>query len=207
MPRFAPLIKKLLVAPALLLALACPLGLVAQDTPQAKQIGPSILIRWQGKPGVSRYRLQLATDEAFKDIVFDQAVVGRQHVVKELPPGNYFWRVAPAAGETGAYSIPTRVTLGDKPGRVEVADVVMPADTGGWRTATGEVVRPVPASLRSGGVVDLVAVNSEGTIYAVDGVSGIALWTARYRPDAKRGDAPGESPKPFVPLVLRKGEG
>lgn len=207
MPRFAPLIKQLLVAPALLLALACPPGLAAQETPQARQVGPSILIRWTGTPGVARYRLQLATDEAFKDIVFDQAVVGRQYVVKELPPGSYFWRVAPAAGETGAYSAPARVTLGDTPGKVEVPDVVMPPDTGGWRTATGEVARPVPASLRSGGVVDLVAVNTEGTIYAVDGVSGIALWTARYRPDAKRGDAAGENPKPFVPLVLRRGEG
>jgi hypothetical protein len=83
----------------------------------------------------------------------------------------------------------------------------MPADTGGWRTATGEVLRPVPAPLRTGGVIDLIAVNSEGTIYAVDGVSGIALWTGRYRPDAKRGDPAGENPKPFVPLVLRRRDG
>ncbi|HEU4595952.1 MAG TPA: PQQ-binding-like beta-propeller repeat protein [Pyrinomonadaceae bacterium] len=211
MSRFAPLNAKLLLPLTLLflLALACPLSLAAQDTtPQAKQVGPSILIRWQGTPGIARYRLQLATDEAFKDIVFDRAVVGRQYVVKELPPGNYFWRVAPAAGETGSYSTPTRVTLGDAPsGVVAVADVVMPADTGGWRTATGDVLRPVPAALRSGGVVDLVAVNAEGTIYAVDGVSGIALWTARYRPEARRGDAAGESPKPFAPLVLRQSQG
>ncbi len=209
MSRFAPLNAKLFLPAALLLALASPFSFAAQDAPpQPRQVGPSILIRWQGKPGIARYRLQLATDEAFKDIVFDRAVVGRQYVVRELPPGNYFWRVAPAAGETGAYSTPTRVTLGDSPaGVVAVADVVMPADTGGWRTATGNVTRPVPAALRTGGVVDLVAVNSEGTVYAVDGVSGIALWTARYRPDARRGDASGESPKPFAPLVLRRGAG
>jgi hypothetical protein len=208
MPRFAPLLRKLLLPPALVAALLCQAGYAAQDTPQPRQVGPSMLIRWQGKPGVARYRLQLATDEAFKDIVFDQAVVGRQYVVKELPPGNYFWRVAPAAVETGAYSKPTPVTLGEAPGGVvAVPDVVVPSDTGGWRTATGDVTRPVPASLRSGGVVDLIAVNSEGTIYAVDGVSGIALWTARYRPDARRGDAAGESPKPFTPLVVRAREG
>src|SRR3712207_887922 len=64
------------------------------QTPAARQLEPSILVRWQGRPGINRYRLQLATDERFEDIVFDQAVEGRQHVVKGLPPGNYFWRVA-----------------------------------------------------------------------------------------------------------------
>ncbi len=209
MPRLAPLSKKLLLPAALFLALVCQAAGIAaaQNTPPPGQSGPSVLIRWTGKPGIARYRLQLATDEAFKDIVFDRAVVGRQYVVRELPPGNYFWRVAPAAGETGAYSKPARVTLGDTPSEVvAVADVVMPADTGGWRTATGDVARPVPASLRGGGVVDLIAVNAEGTIYAVDGVSGIALWTARYRPDARRGDPAGENPKPFAPLVVRKSE-
>ncbi|MCA1634737.1 MAG: PQQ-binding-like beta-propeller repeat protein [Acidobacteria bacterium] len=203
-PRFASLIKKFLLTHALLLTLVGPASLAQNKRPQPpRQVGPSILVRWQGKPGVERYRLQLATDEAFKDIVFDQAVIGRQHVVRELPPGNYFWRVAPAAGETGAYSTPARVTLGNT-GGVEVPDVRMPADTGGWQTATGDVMRPVPAQLRAGGIVDVVGVNAEGMIYAVDGVSGIALWTARYRPDARRGDAVGESPTtPFAPLVLR----
>jgi len=202
-PRFAPLSKMFLLTPALLLALVAPASFAQVNTRQTpRQVGPSILVRWQGKPGVERYRLQLATDEAFKDIVFDQAVVGRQHVVRELPPGNYFWRVAPAAGETGIYSTPARVTLGNTAG-VEVADVRAPADTGGWRTATGDVPRPVPAQLRAGGIVDVVGVNAEGMIYALDGVSGIALWTSRYRPDARRGDAVGENPTPFAPLVLR----
>jgi outer membrane protein assembly factor BamB len=200
--RLAPLITKFFLTTFILSALTCPASLAQQAAPQPRQIGPSILIRWQGKPGIQRYRLQLSTDEAFKDIVFDQAVVGRQHVVKDLPPGNYFWRVAPAAVETGAYSTPARVTLGEKAG-VAVADVVAPPDMGGWRTATGDVTRPVPAQLRTGGVVDVVAVNAEGNIYAVDGVSGIALWTSRFRPDARRGDAAGESPTPFAPIILR----
>src|SRR4051794_28906914 len=51
------------------------------QTPKAQQLPPSILVRWQGRPGVNRYRLQLATDEKFEDIVFDQAVEGRQYVV------------------------------------------------------------------------------------------------------------------------------
>src|SRR5688500_8275294 len=143
----------------------------------ARQATSSVLIRWQGKPGVERYRLQLATDARFNDIVFDQAVVGRQHVVKELTPGRYYWRVAPAAKETGAYSRATEVV-------VVASNVVAPADLGGWRTATGEVLRPVSAQLRAGGVVDLVGVNREGTTYAIDGANGVTLWSARYRPDA-----------------------
>src|SRR5215212_11769307 len=84
------------------------------QTPTAHQLEPSILVRWQGRPGVNRYRLQLATDEKFEDVVFDQAVEGRQHVVKGLPPGNYFWRVAPAAAETSiSYTTPERVTLSE----------------------------------------------------------------------------------------------
>src|SRR3954452_21897606 len=31
------------------------------QTPTAQQLPPSILVRWQGRPGVNRYRLQLST--------------------------------------------------------------------------------------------------------------------------------------------------
>lgn len=155
---------------------------------QAREIGPSILIRWQGRPGVERYRLQLATDEAFTDIVFDQAVQGRQYVVKGLPPGNYFWRVAAAAAETSAaYSRPERVTMTATGASVEPSSVVLPADTAGWRTATGEVVRLVPAPLRTGQVFDFVGVGADGRVFAVDGASGISLWTARFNPQPSAG--------------------
>src|ERR1700749_2362266 len=43
------------------------------QTPTARQLEPSILVRWQGRPGINRYRLQLATDEKFEEGVFDQA--------------------------------------------------------------------------------------------------------------------------------------
>ncbi|MBV9925077.1 MAG: VCBS repeat-containing protein [Acidobacteria bacterium] len=169
--------------------------------PVATQLPPSILVRWQGKPGINRYRLQLATDEKFEDIVFDQAVEGRQYVVKDLPPGNYFWRVAPAAAETSiAYSTPERVTLGTEP-KVAVASVVMPADATGWRVATGEVVKVAPASLRPGGVVDFVGLGADGRVFAVDGASGISLWTSRYNPAAGN-QSPGPASVSFEPLVV-----
>jgi hypothetical protein len=174
------------------------------QTPVAQQLPPSILVRWQGRPGINRYRLQLATDEKFEDVVFDQAVEGRQYVVKGLPPGNYFWRVAAAAVETSiSYTKPERVTLSESAKGVEVASVVMPADnTAGWRTATGEVARLVPASLRSGGVTDYVGVASDGRTFAVDGASGISLWTARFNSTATNAAASDVKGVAFSPLVI-----
>ncbi|HEX6622776.1 MAG TPA: FG-GAP-like repeat-containing protein [Pyrinomonadaceae bacterium] len=166
------------------------------DEAAARQATSSILIRWQGKPGVERYRLQLATDARFNDIVFDQAVVGRQHVVRELTPGRYYWRVAPAAKETGTYSAATEIV-------VVASNAVAPAQLGGWRTATGEVLRPVSAQLRSGGVVDLVGVNREGTTYAIDGANGGTLWAARYRPDAGAEQGGGDVSR-FGPVLMQQ---
>jgi outer membrane protein assembly factor BamB len=172
------------------------------QTPAATQLPPSILVRWQGKPGVDRYRLQLATDERFEDVVFDQAVEGRQYVVRDLPPGNYFWRVAPAAAETSvSYSTPERVSLGSEQ-KVSVASVVMPADATGWRVATGEVLRLAPASLRTGGVFDFVGVGPDGRVFAVDGASGISLWTSRFNPRAAAGQPSEAKEVTFDPLVF-----
>jgi outer membrane protein assembly factor BamB len=177
------------------------------QTPTAQQLPPSILVRWQGRPGVNRYRLQLATDERFEDIVFDQAVEGRQYVVKGLPPGNYFWRVAAAAAETSvSYTKPERVTLSEAATGVEVASVVMPADAG-WRTATGEAARLVPASLRAGGVTDFVGVSPDGRVFAVDGASGISLWTARFNPTATAAATNEVKSVSFSPLVVASSQG
>jgi outer membrane protein assembly factor BamB len=177
------------------------------QTPTAQQLPPSILVRWQGRPGVNRYRLQLATDERFEDIVFDQAVEGRQYVVKGLPPGNYFWRVAAAAAETSvSYTKPERVTLSEAATGVEVASVVMPADAG-WRTATGEVARLVPASLRAGGVTDFVGISPDGRVFAVDGASGISLWTARFNPTATAAATNEVKSISFTPLVVSSSQG
>jgi outer membrane protein assembly factor BamB len=173
----------------------------SNQKPSAPPVPPSILVRWPGKSGINRYRLQLATDEKFEDVVFDQAVEGRQYVVKDLPPGNYFWRVAPAAAETSlTYSRPERVTLGSS-AKVEVASVVMPADAAGWRVATGEVAKVAPANLRPGGVVDFVGLGADGRVFAVDGASGISLWTSRYHTAA---GAQTSSPTAvnFEPLVV-----
>jgi hypothetical protein len=176
-----------------------------QQKPQAQQSAPAILVRWEGKPGIDRYRLQLATDENFKDIVFDQAVEGRQYLVRGLPPGDYFWRVAPAAAETSvSYTRPERVELSSTTKGVEVANVLMPSDSTGWRTATGDVATLVPAQLRTGPVIDFVGVGTDGRAFAVDGASGISLWNARY--GAGAATASGGVPA-FTPVVVRAKQG
>src|SRR5256714_9538235 len=174
-----------------------------QQTPQAQEVTPSILVRWEGKPGVNRYRLQVARDREFQAVVLGQAVEGRQYVVKGLPPGDYFWRVAPAAAETStAYSQPERVNLSGSSQKVAVAIVVMPSDSSGWRTATGEVVRLVPAQLRTGAVVDFVGVSSDARTFAVDGASGISLWTARYNTTAGAATPADSKASSFAPILV-----
>ncbi|MGB7924004.1 MAG: hypothetical protein WCF57_12225, partial [Pyrinomonadaceae bacterium] len=107
----------------------------------ARQVADSALIRWSGRPGIKRYRLQLARDEKFTDIIFDRAVTGLEYRVTELPPGSYYWRVAPAAGETGIYSTPAPVQVGSSSSSSGGAAgaALTPADNTGWRTATGNV--------------------------------------------------------------------
>ena len=179
-----------------------------EASPFAAQLGYA-RIAWDGKPKISRYRLQLARNEKFDDIVFDKLVEGREYKVTEIPPGSYFWRVAPAAGETGAYSKPIPVTVSG-PGKAETTEVTKPTVLGppadiGWRTATGIIEQPVAALLRAGSSHDLVGVNSYGMIYAISGENGVALWSARYRPSAKKGEPTNSDGSPaFAPVLIEK---
>jgi PQQ-like domain len=164
------------------------------------------LVRWRGRAGVERYRLQVARDREFRDIVFDRAVIGFEYQV-ELPPGdNFFWRVAPAAQEAAEYSTPEPVVLnGSTSASVGGLLLRSPTDIG-WQAFTGEVLRPQPAPLRGASATDVVAVNAEGTIFALDGVNGSALWTARYKPNARRDDPPVRPSNVFTPIVVRPTE-
>ena len=80
-------------------------GLVTgQSNTQTDNSGMPTNLRWGPRPGVSRYRLQLALDVGFADIVFDRVVTGNERQVTELPPGKYFWRVAPLTKTLGDFS-------------------------------------------------------------------------------------------------------
>jgi outer membrane protein assembly factor BamB len=242
-PQLAPRLLKLLGPPALLLSTATAAHVSAQPIPrptpykveapaEATAQTTDFVLRWKPTPRVTRYRLQVARDPAFTDIVFDGAVSGLEYKVTGLPPGRYHWRVAPAPKETGRFSageivdateaaasaatptpLPTRLpATTPTPARATATPATATATPSatavlrspanvGWQAAVGKVQRPVAARLRAGQQSDLVVVNSDGTVYALEGAYGAALWTARYRP-AARGAAQGGPPKEvFTPLA------
>jgi outer membrane protein assembly factor BamB len=179
----------------------------ATPAPPPSQSKTSLHLRWPGQHGVLRYRLQLARDEQFKDIVFDRAVFGTEYVVTELAPGNYFWRVAPAVKETGNYSSarPIEVVADSRTDTRSTAteQTLLPATNTGWRTTTGSIAMPLVANLRSPASFDLVGVNTDGMVYGLDGATGVALWAARFRPNAKRGEPTGNGGAPtFTPVLI-----
>jgi len=45
-----------------------------------------VTVRWGARTGVSRYRLQVAQDGNFTDIVFDKVVYGHEYSVRDLEP-------------------------------------------------------------------------------------------------------------------------
>jgi hypothetical protein len=178
-----------------------------QPTPpqQAAEQNGELSLRWDARGAVRRYRLQVARDERFVDIVFDGAVTGLETKVP-LAPGKYFWRVAPAPRETGRYTAPRAVeVVKSEPPKPVAPPVMRPVTSVGWQTATGRIDRPVAARLRAGQQPDLVAVNAEGTVFALDGANGSALWTARYRPGrAAAGSAPAAGQSVFTPVMTQR---
>ena len=65
----------------------------APNNPQLQNT--TVHLRWGPRAGVSRYRLQLASDVHFRDIVFDRVISGTETDINDLAPGRYFWRMAP----------------------------------------------------------------------------------------------------------------
>ncbi|HKS26606.1 MAG TPA: PQQ-binding-like beta-propeller repeat protein [Pyrinomonadaceae bacterium] len=204
----------------LLLAATAPLHEARAQSgarPEARQVGPPLRINWKEQPGVRRYRLQIARDPQFADIVFDKLVYGTEYTVNVLPNGRYFWRIAPAPSEAGQYTQATPVDVGGSSStqtdtsmnnRPDDSRAVVASDTSGWRTATGNISQPLAAPLRTGASVDFVGVNEEGMVYALDGTTGVAIWTARFRPRALRGETTGNGgARPFTPIIFATGRG
>lgn len=179
-----------------------------QNSPQADNGSTSVRLRWGARPGVSRYRLQLARTPAFDDIVFDRVVAGAEYRIVDLEPGRYFWRIAPLTSKLGEYSSTGIVDVSPVS---KTSDIKRPASSNdssrsaaparnsivvadGWRAAIGDVSRPVLARLRSPGTFDLVVVNHDGVTFALDAVTGVALWTARPRMPRARNGAPLTTP-------------
>lgn len=164
-----------------------PAWAAAQDnSPQT-----SVTLRWGARPGVARYRLQLANDATFIDIVFDRVVSGHEYRMNDLPPGRYYWRVASLNAKRGEFSsagviqVPAKaVTKTPSPTPPAVSNKATNTvnSHGGWYAAIGDVSKSIVAHLRGPGRSEIVAVTTDGRIVALDTIRGIALWTARTAP-------------------------
>src|SRR5690606_30717385 len=64
---------------------------------QAKLRQATAPLRWAAHPKATHYRLQVARDEAFQDIVVDEASVKDTQTTLALAAGDYLWRVATTA--------------------------------------------------------------------------------------------------------------
>src|SRR5262249_23014748 len=155
----------------------------------------SVHLRWGRQPGVVRYRLQVAQDREFRDIVFDRIVNGNETTVNDLTPGVYFWRIAPLTTSLGAFSgaapievrasgivSATRPTQAAKTGIVDAIRPTQVANgginvTGGWRAGVGAVSNPVLAHLRSRESFDVIGTNSQGVTFALEALTGVSLWS------------------------------
>lgn len=179
------------------------------------QLKPTAQIVWAQQPGITTYRLQIANDEQFNDVLFDRLITGSEYVVQELEVGNYFWRVAPAGIETVKFqkAAPFAVRMPKVvPAPVPLKLVVKtpPPDTSvrtrhalpGWSVATGEIVRLLSAQLRKGAPRDFLGVNSQGKVYALDGTRGIALWTAAFNVGAAGDERVRSLYNNFAPLLV-----
>ena len=192
------------------------IGSVSAQQNQATQIGTARIV-WTRQPGVSNYRLQIATDSRFNDVVFDRRVSGNEYVVREVPIGRYYWRVASAETQTGVFqsAVPFEVKVEAVPKPTANPTPTQPrsVDTSvrtrrtlpGWSAATGDVAKLLSARLIPGAAPDFIGVNSDGTVYALQGSSGIALWTAHFHLNSSGAKRVRDHYQQFMPLVMNIG--
>src|SRR5215471_191506 len=149
----------------------CGRAQATQDSNQ-QQSNTTVHLRWGERRGVSRYRVQLAADANFRDIVLDRVINGNQTEIDDLAAGNYFWRVAPLTDTLGQFSSAGRIEI--KPAANPTRSSTAPTaranpivTSGGWRAAVGDLPRPLLAHLFWPGRFEVVDTNSEGVALAV----------------------------------------
>jgi len=176
----------------------CGRAQATQDSNQ-QQSNTTVHLRWGERRGVSRYRVQLAADANFRDIVLDRVINGNQTEIDDLAAGNYFWRVAPLTDTLGQFSSAGRIEI--KPAANPTRSSTAPTaranpivTSGGWRAAVGDLPRPLLAHLFSPDRLEVVGTSSEGVTLAVDAASGVELWSVRGEPLAA-----GQAPALVVP--------
>jgi len=154
-------------------------------------------LQWGKQLGVQRYRLQIARDGRFEDIVFDGAINGNQHTPTSLPAGRYYWRVAPAEGETGRF-------LGTAVFEIR-APAARRSAVHGWVTAAGEILQPLALDLRRGSEQDFIGVNHQGAVFAFDSQRGTAIWNASFHSVGRAEAKPNSHETQFVPIITHTG--
>lgn len=95
------------------LLLALVSGTVSSHAALAQTPGQTLVfpiaIQWTRQSGVNWYRLQISSDPLFRDVYYDRRIMGDRFRLSDLPPGPYFWRVAPSEGRLGAFSRPMEI--------------------------------------------------------------------------------------------------
>ncbi|MEO8279778.1 MAG: FecR domain-containing protein [Ideonella sp.] len=71
--------------------------LAVSPKPGATSVGAAARFEWAGVNDAKRYRLQIARDTEFADLVFDNAAISQTSQLVELAPGRYHWRLASIA--------------------------------------------------------------------------------------------------------------
>lgn len=137
------------------------------------------------------YRVQLARDPAFTVLADEDrlaAVITRYVPDRELPPGDYWWRVAgvTAAGEEGPWSVPQRFTI-RPPARV----VLVPpgATHRQMLDLLAEAAASTPATLRFTATTYRIALETEALFpgrglqdLVIDGNGATVVITGRPKP-------------------------
>lgn len=129
--------------------------------PQAGQtVRGDVLLRWARPLGVRSYRLQLADNPAFDPVRLDLSGLSDVELRPELPPGDYFWRLASVddGGRQGPFGFTQSFGLRPLPASPALDE---PQQEDGetllrWRAAEDGLVWRVQLA-RDEGFTDLVA--------------------------------------------------
>src|ERR1041385_2885498 len=106
-PHSRPTLIVSFVICTLLLSVGYVRAAAALQTSGGRVIFP-VQLRWNAGAGSGNYRLQIASDDKFRDILFDGPVRGEHYVVDKVEPGSYYWRVAPIQNGPLTFSTPVK---------------------------------------------------------------------------------------------------
>jgi hypothetical protein len=97
-----------------------------------------VKIAWKQQPGISRYRIQVAMDQRFENVIFDGSVVATEYQANTLAPGRYYWRVAAFEG-AGEFSKPAMFEVKSSTTReVAATETLEPAAPGDIKVLSPE---------------------------------------------------------------------